>query len=144
MTMNTMPGKRSRADMQGAFEGMHASEDMYEKVMARASHRGRKRGGAPKIAVVATVALAAALAAGGTAYAVLGGDFFFRGWGDHGHGQVNTWTVDGDGVYSRTFGTVDEGELTDELKASAEYAGRAVEAHGYTLLVESVLVDDLG
>ena len=63
MTMNTMPGKRSRADMQGAFEGMHASEDMYEKVMARASHRGRKRGGAPKIAVVATVALAAALAA---------------------------------------------------------------------------------
>lgn len=64
MTMNTMPGKRSRADMQGAFEGMHASEDMYEKVMARASHRGRKRGGAPKIAAVATVALAVALAAG--------------------------------------------------------------------------------
>lgn len=144
MTMNTMPGKRSRADMQGAFEGMHASEDMYEKVMARASHRGCKRGGAPKIAVVATVALAVALAAGGTAYAVLGGDFFFRGWGDHGHGQVNTWTVDGDGVYSRTFGTVDEGELTDELKVSVEYAGRAVEARGYTLLVESVLVDDLG
>ena len=65
MTMNTMPGKRSRADMQGAFEGMHASEDMYEKVMARVSHRGRKRGGAPKIAVVATVVLAVALAAGG-------------------------------------------------------------------------------
>lgn len=144
MTMNTMSGKRSRADMQGAFEGMHASEDMYEKVMARASHRGRKRGGAPKIAVVATVALAVALAAGGTAYAVLGGDFFFRGWGDHGHGQVNTWTVDGDGVYSRTFGTVDEDALSDELKASVEYAGRAVEARGYTLLVESVLVDDLG
>lgn len=144
MMMNTMPGKRSRADMQGAFEGMHASEDMYEKVMARASHRGRKRGGVPKIAVVATIALAVALAAGGTAYAVLGGDFFFRGWGDHGHGQVNTWTVDGDGVYSRTFGTVDEGELSDELKASVEYAGRAVEARGYTLLVESVLVDDLG
>lgn len=145
MTMNTMPGKRSRADMQGAFEGMHASEDMYEKVMARASHRGRKRGGAPKIAVVATVALAAALAAGGTAYAVLGGDFFFRGWGDHGHGQVNTWTVDGvDGEYSRTFGSIDEDALSDELKASVEYAGRAVEARGYTLLVESVLVDDLG
>lgn len=145
MTMNSMPGKRSRADMQGAFEGMHASEDMYEKVMARASHRGRKRGGAPKIAMVATVALAVALAAGGTAYAVLGGDFFFRGWGDHGHGRVNTWTVDGaDGEYSRTFGTIDENELSDELKASVEYAGRAVEAHGYTLLVESVLVDDLG
>lgn len=145
MTMNTMPGKRSRADMQGAFEGMHASEDMYEKVMARASHRGRKRGGAPKIAVVATVALAVALAAGGTAYAVLGGDFFFRGWGDHGHGQVNTWMVDGvDGEYSRTFGSIDEDALSDELKASVEYAGRAVEARGYTLLVESVLVDDLG
>lgn len=145
MMMNTVPGKRSRADMQGAFEGMHASEDMYEKVMARASHRGRKRGGAPKIAAVATIALAVALAAGGTAYAVLGGDFFFRGWGDHGHGQVNTWTVDGvDGEYSRTFGSIDEGELTDELKASVEYAGRAVEARGYTLLVESVLVDDLG
>lgn len=90
MTMNTMPGKRSRADMQGAFEGMHASEDMYEKVMARASHRGRKRGGAPKIAVVATVALAAALAAGGTAYAVLGGGLLLprmgrpRAWsGEH-------------------------------------------------------------
>lgn len=145
MTMNTMPGKRSRADIQGAFEGMHASEDMYEKVMARASHRGRKRGGAPKIVVVATVALAVALAAGGTAYAVLGGDFFFRGWGDHGHGQVNTWTVDGvDGEYSRTFGSIDEDALSDELKASVEYAGRAVEARGYTLLVESVLVDDLG
>ena len=141
MSMNTMPGKRSRADMQGAFEGMHASEDMYEKVMARASHRGRKRGGAPKIAVVATVALAA----GGTAYAVLGGDFFFRGWSDHGHGQVNTWTVDGvDGEYSRTFGSIDEDALSDKLKASVEYAGRAVEARGYTLLVESVLVDDLG
>ena len=57
---------------------------------------------------------------------------------------MNTWTVDGDGVYSRTFGTVDEGGLSDELKASVEYAGRAVEARGYTLLVESVLVDDLG
>ena len=30
------------------------------------------------------------------------------------------------------------------MKASVEYAGRAVEARGYTLLVESVLVDDLG
>lgn len=145
MMMNTMPGKRSSADMQGAFEGMHASEDMYEKVMARASHRGRRRGGAPRIAAVVAIVLAVALAAGGTAYAVLGGEFFFRGWGSHGRSQVNTWTVDGvDGEYSRTFGAVGEDELSEELKASVEYAGRAVEAHGYTLLVENVLVDDLG
>lgn len=126
-----------------AMGRMHAAEDTYERVMERASG-GRRRGRGPLPAGAAIgVAVAGVLATGGVAYAVAGGDFFGRAWGDHGTGGQVEWSYYGNG-YSQEYGSLDPEGVSDDLAASVERVGYSVEANGYTLSIEDMLVDENG
>ena len=126
-----------------ALEGLRAADDTYERVMERAAAGGRRRRGGPlHVATVAGLAVAGALATGGVAYAVAGGDVF-GAWGDHGMGERVAWSHDGY-TFSREYGTVDPGQVSEDLAGSVEAVGLSVEGSGYTLTIGSMIVDENG
>lgn len=64
-----------------AMNQLHASDDLYARVMQQARGDKRKRRGTARpIAAVATAALIATAGVGGTAYAVINSDFSKRRW----------------------------------------------------------------
>lgn len=140
---NLREGKLSEA-----LSCMHAPDDLYENVVARAAGGRRHRHGhARPLMAVAAAALIGVLAMGGTAYAVVSSGFFQRAWGSQGNGDVVRWTMDtGHGTlrFNKKFGGVNPEDLSDSLADAVEPVGYAVKANGYTLTVENVLVDENG
>lgn len=139
---------RREDKLNEAFSCMHAPDDLYENVVARAAGGKRRRHGrARPLAAVAVAVLAGVLATGGTAYAVVTSNFFQRAWGSHGLENVVRRTLDtGDAVYhfSMDFGDVNPENVSDALADTVEPVGYTVEAGGYTLTIENVLVDENG
>lgn len=134
----------SQTRMRETLSCLHASDDTCDRVFARAAGRMRRRPGhARPLALVAVVTVACALVAGGAAYAVVNGNLFERAWGNHGRGEVTPWTHDGLS-FSRSYGMVDGDSVPAELSACAEEVGYTISAHGYTLSIGSLVVDENG
>ena len=135
-------------DVCAAFEGLHASDSLYEDVLRRVQQpHMRGRGSALPLAVVIAIACGLALVGGGTAYAIVQSDFFQRAWGDHGTGDVFapaddsvTGSVD---VYQQRGGSLPSG-LVYSLEEATEEVDLSVSTHGYTLTVGSFVMDDTG
>ena len=130
-------------ELHEAMERMHAAEDTYERVMERASAGCRRGRGPLPAAAVIGAAVAGVLATGGVAYAVAGGDFFDRVWGDHGTDGRVEWSYMGNN-YSQEYGSLDPAAVSDDLASSVEAVGLSVTGNGYTLTIEDMLVDENG
>lgn len=130
-------------ELHEAMERMHAAEDTYERVMERASAGCRRGRGSLPAAAVIGVAVAGVLATGGVAYAVAGGDFFDRVWGDYGTDGRVEWSYMGNN-YSQEYGSLDPAAVSDDLASSVEAVGLSVTGNGYTLTIEDMLVDENG
>ena len=75
------------AIIREAMESMHAADDLYDQVMARAEgSRRRRRGHALPVAAAVGLGLAGTLATVGIAGAIVTADplFFVHAWSDHG------------------------------------------------------------
>lgn len=136
--------------MREAMACLHAADDLCERVLAAAAGAPRRRAGhaLPLAAAVAILGVAL-LVTGGTAYAVLkaNADFFERIWGDNGLGERVDWSFTEKGTthsFSRSFSTLDPTELGGDFENAAQGVGLSVEGNGYTLLVESIIVDANG
>lgn len=133
------------------MECLHASDDICERVLAQAHGAPRRKAGHawPMAAVIALLGVVLT-ATGGAAYAVLSADadFFPRIWGGHGMEGKNEWsfaTDSGDVLsYSRTVTTLDPDELGADFANKAEGVGLSTTGNGYTLDVESMIVDANG
>lgn len=139
--------------MTESIDALHASNDLAERALA-AAQPGRanrsRRGHARPLAAVIAAALAGALTLGGAGYAVATSDFFAQAFGDHGLGDKNTWSITGDDsnatVYSftREFDTEAPANVTQSLAEATEAVGYTVSTHGFTLAIESMVLDENG
>lgn len=146
-----MPNKNM---IRETMQSVHASDDLYERVMERATHpsRRRRRGAAMPLAAVAGLVVAATVAAGGSAYAIMniqpGAPLLDRIWGDNGLGDRSEWSIEGNSgqtySFNQTYSTLDPAQLGDEFINAEQEVGMTVEANGYTLLVESMMIDANG
>lgn len=143
-----MPNKNM---IRETMQSMHASDDLYERVMERATHpsRRRRRGAAMPLAAVAGLVVAATVAAGGSAYAIMniqpGAPLLDRIWDDNGLGDRVDWVHDETGDHmSMTFSSIDPNQLGSDFINAEQEVGMTVEANGYTLLVESMMIDANG
>lgn len=133
--------------LKAAFDAMHADDELADRALSRASSgkKHRRRGAAKPLAAVVAGCVAAVLATGGVAYAVVNSDFFAQAWGDHGQGRTRTWSFLGDDgssiSYKRDFG---DGTAPVELSEAVEHVGLSVEGNGYTLELGEIAVDENG
>lgn len=142
--------KRLMDDMSASMGRMSASENLYDDVMARAEGgRKRRSGHAWPVSVVAAVALAAALATGGTVYAVTNNTFFQKAWG--GHGMGDGWTKPAPEIeglvpdsYSQDFTSAINGDMPASITDAVEKVGYVAEHDGYRLTIDAVVVDANG
>lgn len=128
-----------------AIEALHADDSLADRALARArsgKHPRRRRGAAKPITAVVALAVAVLLATGGAAYAVVNSDFFALAWGDHGGGQVQSYSTTWDDgsvhTYTMEYG---DGTASSELEDYVEHVGITLEANGYTLAVEDMTMD---
>lgn len=133
-----------------AFEGLHASDDLRERVIERerAGRRTRRPHAAMPLATVAALGIAGVLATGGVAYAVANSDFFARVTGDHGFGERVEWSSVGDDgtvfEYVQDRGVYADLEALADLADASEKVGLSTELNGYTLLIEEMVMDENG
>lgn len=127
-----------------AMNQLHASDDLYERVMQQARGDKRKRRGTARpIAAVAAAALIATAGVGGTAYAVINSDFFQTALGDHGLGTSSQWTDSDTGLsYRRDHGVVGSDTIIENYESAVEPVNYVLEAHGYTLNVIDMAIDE--
>lgn len=132
---------------KAAFDAIHADDELADRALSRASggKKPRRRGAAKPLAAVVAGCVAAVLATGGVAYAVVNSDFFAQAWGNHGQGRTQTWSFSGDDgstiSYKRDFG---DGTAPVELSEAVEHVGLSVEGNGYTLELGDIAVDENG
>lgn len=133
--------------LKAAFDAMHADDELADRALTRASggKKPRRRGAAKPLTAVVAGCVAAVLATGGVAYAVVNSDFFAQAWGDHGQGRAQAWSFLGDDgstiSYKRDFG---DGTAPVELSEAVEHVGLSVEGNGYTLELGDIAVDENG
>ena len=133
--------------LKAAFDAMHADDELADRALSRASRgkKPRRRGAAKPLTAVVAGCVAAVLATGGVAYAVVNSDFFAQAWGNHGQGRTQTWSFlcdDGSTIsYKRDFG---DGTAPVELSEAVEHVGLSVEGNGYTLELGDIAVDENG
>lgn len=127
-----------------AMNQLHASDDLYERVMQQVRGDKRKRRGTARpIAAVAAAVLITTAGVGGTAYAVINSDFFQTALGDHGLGDSSQWTDSGTGLsYRRDYGVVGSGTIIENYENAVEPVNYTLEAHGYTLNVIDMVIDE--
>ena len=133
--------------LKAAFDAMHADDELADRALSRASgeKKPRRRGAAKPLTAVVAGCVAAVLATGGVAYAVVNSDFFAQAWGNHGQGRTQTWSFLGDDgstiSYKRDFG---DGTAPVELSEAVEHVGLSVEGNGYTLELGDIAADENG
>ena len=133
--------------LKAAFDAMRADDELADRALSRASggKKPRRRGAAKPLAAVVAGCVAAVLATGGVAYAVVNSDFFAQAWGNHGQGRTQTWSFLGDDgstiSYKRDFG---DGTAPVELSEAVEHVGLSVEGNGYTLELGDIAADENG
>lgn len=129
-----------------AMEQLHASDDLYDRVARQARGEKRKRQGTARpIAAIAVAAIIVAAGVGGTAYAVVTGDFFQTAFGTHGTDGAIEWTNDESGyTYRQEFSTVDPAEVPSDLAEAVEPVDYALEGNGYTVVIKDMVIDGNG
>ena len=133
--------------LKAAFDAMHADDELADRALTRASSgkKPRRRGAAKPLTAVVAGCVAAVLATGGVAYAVVNSDFFAQAWGNHGQGRTQTWSFLGDDgstiSYKRDFG---DGTAPVELSEAVEHVGLSVEGNGYMLELGDIAADENG
>lgn len=128
---------------------LHAPDDLADRAIAAAGGARRRHGHTHRLATVAGLALAASLAFGGTAYAVVNSLFFAQAYGDHGLGASKTWSMTGDdgtSVYSykQSYQTIADDDVTQAIEDATEPVNLSASANGYTLTIESMVLDANG
>lgn len=148
-----MEEKACERMMRESMASMHASDDLYERVMAQAEggasrHRPMRRGRALPIAAVAGIVLAVMLAAGGTAYAAVRSGYLRLDWTDLGSGKRVDWSFESDDgavlTHSKTYSELGPGRVGDDFDAMAQDVGLTAAARGYTLTVGRMAIDASG
>lgn len=139
------------AKIREGMESMHAADDLYDQVMARAEgSRRRRRGHALPVAAAVGLGLAGTLATVGIAGAIVTADplFFVHAWSDHGEDGSSEWDVYGgvnDDKYlysvTRSYEGVGAEEASVDMASAVEGVGLSCELVGYTLTIYSMVVD---
>lgn len=129
-----------------AMDHLHASDDLYERVIRQTAGGKRKRSGTARpLAAVAAAILIGAAGLGGTAYAVVTSDFFQTAFGAHGTDGAIEWTNSESGyTYRQEFSTVDPAEVSPELAEAVEPVGYTLEGNGYTMTIKDMVIDENG
>lgn len=129
-----------------AMDYLHASDDLYERVVRQAAGGKHKRSGTARpLAAVAAAILIGAAGVGGTAYAVVTSDFFQTAFGVHGTDGAIEWTNSESGyTYRQEFSTVDPAEVSPELAEAVEPVGYTLEGNGYTMTIKDMVIDENG
>lgn len=134
-----------------AIDQLHASSDLYDRVMQQAqSGKRTRRGTAKPLAVVTAGALALTVYVGGGAYVAghvevirpLIETFFPSALGDHGMGDASEWRAEGAGAFKREYDSIDPTELDGELSGAMQPVNLSVNAHGFTLTVHDMIIDE--
>ena len=136
---------RGRVRVHKGWECNVQDEKVLERARSGARHR---RGGPLPLALVVALAIAGVAATSGAAYALSDAAAFFQAmWGNHGMGDNVDWTQDTGTEtlsYTRNYRTVDPAALSEDMSAAVEDVELSVQANGYTLTVESMVVDEVG
>ena len=109
--------------------------------------RGTVRGVAQTMGLAITLALGAALATSGVAYAALSGVFGAQVWGDHGLGETVTWSSGAEGApatWTQSFGGVDPETLPATVTDCVRAVDVSAEGNGYTLAIHEMVIDENG
>lgn len=135
--------------IEEALDSLHAPEDVAERAMSARAGTRRRRGHAPHISVVAIVLVASLLACGGTAYAIANSGFFSSAYGNHGLDDSVAWNVqDSRGnaahTYHLSFDTVSAANADASLAEATEQVGLSTSIAGYTLTVDTLVLDANG
>ncbi|MBM6907901.1 hypothetical protein [Collinsella intestinalis] len=139
--------------VRDAMTCLHASDDLYERVMAEVSGAGgagrapRRRGRAVPLGLAIALALGAALATSGVAYAALSGVFAAQVWGDHGLGETVAWSSGAEGApatWTQSFGGVDPETLPATVTDCVRAVDVSAEGNGYTLAIHEMVIDENG
>lgn len=138
--------------IRDAMAGLHAREDVCEQVMARAGGaRRRRRGRAVPLAAAMGIAAVGLMGAVGTAGAVVTADplFFIHAWTGRSEEGSSSWDVLGNDdryLYSltRDYTGVSAEEASQDMSSAVEGVGYSCELAGYTLSIDSMVVDSNG
>lgn len=145
-----MPRNTTESMMSEALGCLHAPDDLAERALA-ASHARHPahRGHARKLVSVFAMTLVAALAFGGTAYAVVRGGLFERAYGGaHGLDSTQAWSIQGDDGttydFQMSLESVAGKDVMQAIVDATEEVNLVASANGYTLTVESMVLDANG
>ena len=135
-----------------AMSALHASSDLYEQVTKRASGVPRRRSGhALPITAAICLGLIGTLATAGVAGAIATADplFFIHAWGNHGQDEEISWDVPSNSdefLYSatRSYEGVDAEKASEDMASAVEGVGMSCELRGYTLTINSMVMDSNG
>ena len=135
-----------------AMSSLHASDDLYDQVMSRAGGaRKTRRGHALSITAATCLGLAGTLVTAGVAGAIVTADplFFIHAWSNHGQADEISWEVldsNDEPIYTarRSYEGVDAEKVSDDIASAVEGVGLSCELFGYTLCIDSVVVDSNG
>lgn len=136
--------------VRDAMTCLHASDDLYERVMAEASGAGdapRRRGRAVPLGLAIALALGVALATSGVTYAALSGVFGAQVWGDHGLGETVTWSSGAEGApatWTQSFGGVDPETPPPAVTDCVRAVDVSAEGNGYTHAIHEMVIDENG
>lgn len=140
----------TRRDMLNeTLSAMHAADDTYERVLARAQGgRHRRRGRAMPVAAAAGLGLVGVLAVTGTAGAIVTADplFFLHAWSGHDQGASSTWTVTNsfdNPIYdvTQSYEGVNAEEASRDMASAVQGVGVSCELYGNTLTIDSMVID---
>lgn len=135
-----------------ALSALHASSDLYDQVTKRAGGMPRKkRGHALPITTAICLGLIGTLATAGVAGAIATADplFFMHAWGDHGQDEEISWDVlsnSDEYLFSatRSYEGVDAEKASEDMASAVEGVGMSCELRGYTLTINSMVMDSNG